>query len=173
MKATAADPLATQEKCIKGLVAQNGSSPDALIEVLHKVQEIYGYLPETALSQVARQLHMPLSRVYGVASFYNGFQLTVPAAHSCELCMGTTCFVKGANALLAPLEQRLQQQLDGPATADGWRLSQVSCQGACGHGPVLVVDGQMISRASAQQLQGQLDAAGLPNRTPKPTPGAP
>jgi len=167
------EPWFARQAAISREIRRRGADPTALIEVLHQVQEIYGYLPETALSQVARQLHMPLSRVYGVASFYNGFQLTVPAAHSCELCMGTTCFVKGANALLAPLEQRLQQQLDGPATADGWRLSQVSCQGACGHGPVLLVDGQMISRASAQQLQGQLDAAGLPNRTPKPTPGAP
>jgi NADH:ubiquinone oxidoreductase subunit E len=173
MKATAADPLATQEKCIKRLVAQNGSSPDALIEVLHQVQGIYGYLPETALGEVARQLQMPLSRVYGVASFYNGFQLAVPAAHSCELCMGTSCFVKGANGLLTLLEQRLQQKLGGPAPAEGWELRQVSCQGACGHGPLLLVDGQLISPAPAPQLQSQLDAAGLPNRAPKPTPGAP
>ena len=180
MKATAAAPIASEataeQKRINRLVAQNGSSPDALIEVLHQVQEIYGYLPEAALSQVAQQLRLPLSRVYGVASFYNLFHLEAPAAHSCELCMGTSCFVMGASELVALLEQRLQQQLDGPSAADGWVLRQVSCQGACGQGPVLVVDGQLISQATAQGpglLQGQLDAAGLPKRAPKPSLGAP
>jgi hypothetical protein len=103
MKATAADPLATQEKCIKRLVAQNGSSPDALIEVLHQVQGIYGYLPETALGEVARQLQMPLSRVYGVASFYNGFSTGSSRCPQLRAVYGHQLLCEGSQWFADPL----------------------------------------------------------------------
>ncbi|MCH9713835.1 MAG: NAD(P)H-dependent oxidoreductase subunit E [Cyanobacteria bacterium] len=128
------------------LVRQHRGRADALIEVLHQVQELYGFLPRPALHQVARELQLPLARVYGVASFYHLFRLEPPAAHRCAVCLGTACFVKGGAELAAQLEQRLGVRLDAPAGDGSWALEHVSCLGACGQAPVLVVDGQLAPK---------------------------
>ena len=72
--------------------------PDALIEVLHTAQELFGYLDDDVLVYVGRSLRVPLSRVYGVATFYNFFSLKPQGEHTCVVCMGTACYVKGAGA---------------------------------------------------------------------------
>jgi NADH:ubiquinone oxidoreductase subunit E len=153
------------EQRITQVIRRHGSQPDALIEVLHQVQEINGYLPRTALRQVARQMQMPLSRVYGVASFYHLFRLEAPTAHRCAVCLGTACFVKGGAQLAAHLEQRLGVRLDDPAGNGAWAVEHVSCLGACGQAPVLVVDGLLATRLAVDDplaLDAQLDVAGLP-----------
>ncbi len=150
---------------ISRITRRLGNRPDALIEVLHQVQELHGYLPPEVLDQVARQLNLPLSRVFGVASFYHLFRLEPPTAHRCAVCLGTACFVKGGAELARELETRLGVRLDDP-TGDGlWQLQHVSCLGACGQAPVLVVDGAMITRLRVEEpahLARQLDAAGVP-----------
>ncbi|EDY38448.1 NADH dehydrogenase (ubiquinone) flavoprotein 2, putative [Cyanobium sp. PCC 7001] len=146
------------------LIRQQRGRADALIEVLHQVQELYGYLPPGALEQVARELKLPLARVHGVASFYHLFRLEAPTAHRCAVCLGTACFVKGGGELAARLEQRLGLQLDDPAGNGNWALEHVSCLGACGQAPVLVVDGQMEPRLPMDDpaaLDGRLAALGL------------
>jgi NADH:ubiquinone oxidoreductase subunit E len=153
------------EQRITQVIRRHGSQPDALIEVLHQVQEINGYLPRTALRQVACQMQMPLSRVYGVASFYHLFRLEAPTAHRCAVCLGTACFVKGGAQLAAHLEQRLGVRLDDPAGNGAWAVEHVSCLGACGQAPVLVVDGLLATRLAVDDplaLDAQLDVAGLP-----------
>src|SRR5271156_1578756 len=79
--------------------------PDALIEVLHKAQELFGYLDVDVLRTVARGLKLPPSRVYGVATFYHLFSLKPQGAHTCVVCLGTACFVKGADHLLRAVEE--------------------------------------------------------------------
>jgi bidirectional [NiFe] hydrogenase diaphorase subunit len=138
---------------------------DALIEVLHEVQLRHGYLPRPVLRQVACSLQLPLSRVFGVASFYHLFQLEAPSAHRCTVCLGTACFVRGGPELAAVLAHRLGARLDGPASAAGWSLQSVSCLGACGQAPVLVVDGALLTRLpleDAAALAGRLAAMGVP-----------
>jgi len=156
------------------LIRQHRGRADALIEVLHQVQELYGYLPPGALAQVARELKLPLSRVHGVASFYHLFRLEAPTAHRCAVCLGTACFVKGGGELAARIEQRLGLRLDDAAGNGTWALEHVSCLGACGQAPVLVVDGQLEPRLpmddpealdrrlSALGLTADADAAGAP-----------
>jgi NADH:ubiquinone oxidoreductase subunit E len=138
--------MAPAPTAIRRLVRQQRGQADALIEVLHQVQELHGYLPRPALDEVARELQLPLSRVYGVASFYHLFRLAPPAAHRCAVCLGTACFVRGGGELAQRLEQRLGVRLDGPAGDGTWALESVSCLGACGQAPVLVVDGQLEPR---------------------------
>ena len=150
---------------ISRLVRQQRGQADALIEVLHQVQALCGFLPRAALLQVAKELQLPLSRVYGVASFYHLFRLAPPAAHRCAVCLGTACFVQGGAALAAGLERRLGIRLDAPAGTGAWALERVSCLGACGQAPVLVVDGQLALRLpidDAADLACRLDALGLP-----------
>jgi NADH:ubiquinone oxidoreductase subunit E len=168
MSQSAADPDASA--AIDRLLRRHRGRADALIEVLHEVQGIHGYLPRASLRQVARGLRLPLSRVQGVASFYHLFRLEAPSAHRCALCLGTACFVRGGADLAAALEARLEARLDGPPSAGGWALQTVSCLGACGPAPVLVVDGVLLTQLPVddpEALEARLTAAGLPGRAPR------
>jgi bidirectional [NiFe] hydrogenase diaphorase subunit len=136
---------------------RNHYQPDALIEVLHRAQEAFGYLDQEVLLYIARQLKLPLSRVYGVASFYHLFSLKPSGAHSCVVCLGTACYVKGANQIIELLQNKLGIKV-GETTDD----SQVSllaarCLGACGIAPVVVFDGivkgKLTPAASLENLQ--------------------
>ncbi len=113
---------------------------DALIEVLHKAQDLFGFLETDVLLYVARALKLPPSRVYGVATFYHLFTLKPQGEHACVVCMGTACFVKGADRLLAAAEQ-LAGIKAGQTTPDG-KLSLLTarCIGACGIAPAVVYD---------------------------------
>jgi bidirectional [NiFe] hydrogenase diaphorase subunit len=113
---------------------------NALIEVLHAAQELFGYLEDDLLYFVARGLKLPPSRVYGVATFYHFFSLKPKGEHTCVVCTGTACYVKGADALLAAVEGRAGIK-PGETTADG-RLSLLTarCLGACGIAPAVVLD---------------------------------
>lgn len=161
----AATAAAIAEKRINQVIRQHGARADALIEVLHQVQEIHGYLPKDTLGQVSRQLRLPFSRVYGVASFYHLFHLDPPTAHRCAICLGTACFVKGGADLADRIEERLGLKLDDPAGNGEWALQHVSCLGACGQAPVLVVDGVLATKVPVDQpeaLNLRLDEAGMP-----------
>lgn len=158
-------PQLDERRRITQIVRRQGGRADALIEVLHQVQELQGFLPATALQQVAKELQLPLSRVQGVASFYHLFRLDPPTAHRCAVCLGTACYVNGGADLARELEARLGVRLDDPAGNGLWALEHVSCLGACGQAPVLVVDGAMVTRLLVEdpaRLAQQLDQAGLP-----------
>ena len=150
---------------IARLIHQQGGRSDALIEVLHRVQDLEGYLSPTSLRQVAVELGLPLSRVLGVASFYHLFRLQPPTPHRCAVCLGTACFVRGAGDLARILEHHLGLRLDDPSGDGSWSLQRVSCLGACGQAPVLVVDGALATRLPVddpEALRQRFAAAGLP-----------
>lgn len=114
---------------------------DALIEVLHAAQELFGYLELDLLYFIARHLKLPPSRVYGVATFYHFFTLKPKGKHTCVVCTGTACYVKGADGLLASL-RTASGVGPGETTPDG-NLSVLTarCLGACGIAPAVVLDG--------------------------------
>lgn len=120
--------------------------PDALIEVLHKAQESFGYLEEDVLTYIARGLKLPLSKVYGTATFYHLFSLKPSGAHTCVVCLGTACYVKGSNKVAEQLEQELGIQM-GETTPDGKiSLMAARCIGACGIAPAVVFDGTVAGK---------------------------
>ena len=126
--------------------------PDALIEVLHTAQELFGFLEDDLLLYVARGLRLPPSRVYGVATFYHLFTFSRKGEHTCTICTGTACYVKGADDLLAVVE-KLTGTHPGKTTADGKvSLETARCLGACGLAPIVVFDGQVIGQISAEQV---------------------
>jgi bidirectional [NiFe] hydrogenase diaphorase subunit len=132
--------------------------PDALIEVLHKAQESFGYLEEEVLRYIARQLKLPLSRVYGVASFYHLFSLKPSGVHSCVVCLGTACYVKGANQILETLQTKLGVKV-GETTADGQvSLLSARCLGACGIAPAGVFDGVVGGKLTPEVSLDKLQA---------------
>ncbi|AFY30463.1 NADH:ubiquinone oxidoreductase 24 kD subunit [Cyanobium gracile PCC 6307] len=164
---TSPTAVETGDARIAQAVRRHGARADALIEVLHQVQEIHGYLSPESLREVAVAMRLPLSRVHGVASFYHLFRLEPPTAHRCAICLGTACYVKGGGQVAARIEQRLGVRLDDPVGDGVWALQHVSCLGACGQAPVLVVDGELVTRLPVdepEQLEARLDAAGLPQR---------
>jgi len=123
---------------------------DALIEVLHKAQELFGYLEDDLLLFIACKLKLPPSRVYGVATFYHFFALKPQGEHTCVVCLGTACYVKGADKVLAAVEEKAKIKA-GETTADN-RLSLLTarCIGACGIAPAVVYDGQVGARQTPE-----------------------
>ncbi len=133
---------------------------DALIEVLHAAQGLFGYLELDLLHFVAHHLKLPLSRVYGVATFYHFFTLKPKGAHTCVVCTGTACYVKGADQLLTAVGAAADIR-PGDTTSDGQlSLLTARCLGACGVAPAVVLDGAVhghqTPRALLQQLKGWL-----------------
>lgn len=131
---------------------------DALIEVLHVAQEVFGYLEEGVLTHVAHGLKLPLSKVYGVATFYHLFSLKPSGVHSCVVCMGTACYVKGSGQILDGLRAELGVEV-GETTADGQvSLTVARCLGACGIAPAIVLDGAVLGKLDAAAAIAQVQA---------------
>jgi bidirectional [NiFe] hydrogenase diaphorase subunit len=143
-------------------------SQDQLIEILHVAQDVFGYLSPDLLVYIARALKLPPSRVYGVATFYHLFTFDEPGDHSCTICTGTACFVKGADDIVLALS-REHSVAAGQTTADGrFTLSTARCLGSCGLAPVAVIDGEVRGHLDAEaavaavaaNLAATADAAG-------------
>lgn len=123
---------------------------DALIEVLHKAQELFGCLEDDLLLFISHKLKLPPSRVYGVATFYHFFQLKPQGEHTCVVCMGTACYVKGAEKVIAAIQQQAKIH-PGETTADN-KLSLLTarCIGACGIAPAVIYDGQVAAKQTPE-----------------------
>jgi len=143
-------------KLVNGTMRRNGYARHALIETLHSVQGAFGYLDVPALRYVAASLDLPLSKVYGVATFYHLFMLEPKGRHACVVCTGTACYIKGASGLLDAV-QRHCDVATGGTTEDG-RLSLLTarCVGACGLAPAVVVDGNVLGKQTPASLLGKV-----------------
>ncbi len=125
----------------------------ALISVLHKAQEIFGYLPEEVQSFVAEQLGLSLAKVYGVVSFYSFFTMTPKGKHPVAVCMGTACYVRGADKVLKDFENELGIKA-GETTADGlFSIDALRCVGACGLAPVVLIGEDVYGRDEAKDVK--------------------
>ena len=123
------------------VIKREGSGEASLIQVLNGTQEILGFLPKEALVYISEKLKVPLSRTYGIVTFYNFFKTEKDADHVINICMGTACYVKGANIILKKLESELNIK-SGQITPDKkFSIREVRCIGACGMGPLISVDG--------------------------------
>jgi bidirectional [NiFe] hydrogenase diaphorase subunit len=139
-------------KMIDVAMRRHGYTSHALIEVLHQVQGVFGYLDDPAMNYVADSLGLPLSKVYGVATFYHLFTLKPQGAHTCVICTGTACYIKGAGELAEGIRQRYGVRL-GETTEDK-RLSVLGarCIGACSIAPAVVLDGNVLGHQSVDEL---------------------
>lgn len=145
-------------KIVDAKMRRLGYTSHALIETLHTVQESFGYLDHEALTFVARALHVPPSRVYGVATFYNFFSLKPQGAHTCVVCLGTACYVKGADKILAAIEKFVGIK-SGETTPDKQlSLLTARCIGACAIGPAVIYDGVVAGHrtpdSAVEKLKG-------------------
>lgn len=131
---------------------------DALIEVLHTAQEAFGFLEDDLLIYVARQLRLPLSWVYGVATFYHFFTLKPQGEHNCVVCLGTACYVKRAAEIVAALRAEFGIE-PGQTTSDNkLSIAAARCLGSCGLAPVLVLDGEVLGRELPESVVAKVQA---------------
>jgi NADH-quinone oxidoreductase E subunit len=151
--------LMTEEKCcsecgeidirlenVKDITKKFKDMKGALIPALHEVQKLYGYLPEEALQVVSEELDIPMSEIYGVSTFYSQFTLEPKGEHIIKVCLGTACYVKGAQDIIERLSSVLEVEI-GKTTSDGkFTLEAARCLGACGLAPVLMVDDKVYGR---------------------------
>jgi bidirectional [NiFe] hydrogenase diaphorase subunit len=139
-------------RMVDATMRRMGNASHALIEALHTVQETFGYLDTDSLRYVANTLRVPLSQAYGVATFYHFFSLKPPGAHTCVICTGTACYIKGAAKLLHALEDKFAIR-PGETTQDG-KLSLVTarCVGSCGLAPVAVFDQKLHGMMTPETL---------------------
>ena len=130
---------------------------DALIPILQELQDEQGYLAEDSIREVSVMLKLPLSKVYGVASFYNQFRFNPIGKYHILICRGTACHVKGSVALLHSLRNELKIE-PGQTTRDGlFTLDVVACIGACGLAPVVNINGQFHAKVTPMKLQRILE----------------
>jgi bidirectional [NiFe] hydrogenase diaphorase subunit len=161
MATTVAKPAVPSQdkrwKIVDATLRRVGLHSRGLIESLHTVQEAFGYLDETALRYVAVSLRVPLSRVYGVATFYLFFTLKPGGEHTCVICLGTACYIKGAPQLVETV-RREEGVVPGETTPDG-KISVVSarCLGSCGLAPAVVYDGEIAGKVTPELLRQHLE----------------
>lgn len=124
---------------LNAICAEFGNQPGELINILHKAQDRFGYLPEEVQRVIARRLDIPVSKVYGVVTFYSFFTMTPKGEFPISVCMGTACYVRGAEKVLDEFRRLLKIEV-GETTADNkFSLSSLRCVGACGLAPVVMI----------------------------------
>ena len=138
---------------IKEICESFDNNPGELINVLHKTQESFGYLPEEVQQVVADCLGIPVGRVYGVVSFYSFFTMKPKGKYAISVCLGTACYVKGAEKILDALKSELKIA-EGGVTEDGkFSLDVLRCVGACGLAPVMTINGKTYGRLVPEHVK--------------------
>jgi bidirectional [NiFe] hydrogenase diaphorase subunit len=158
MMSTAPSAEDKRWRVVEATMRRHGYQPHSLIETLHTTQESFGFLDEDSLRYIARSLNMPPSQVYGVATFYKFFTLKPKGAHhTCVLCSGTACHLKGIQEILTTLEEQMNVK-PGESTADG-KVSVMTarCLASCGHAPVAVFDGKVVGGLTPAKVLRQLE----------------
>jgi NADH-quinone oxidoreductase subunit E len=136
----------------KEIVARYHGERSSLIAILQDIQEAYRYLPKDILAYVSKELLIPLTRIYEVATFYKAFSLTPQGEHIVKLCVGTACHVRGAANILDKLERDLRLKPGQTSRDFKFTLETVNCVGACALGPVMVLDGEYHGQVNLKKV---------------------
>lgn len=140
-------------KVIKEICDSFGNKPGELINVLHKAQGHFGYLPAEVQEYIAECLQIPVAKVYGVVSFYSFFTMTPKGEYPINVCLGTACYVRGAEKVLDALKNELKIEV-GQVTPDGkFSLNCLRCVGACGLAPVMSIGGKTYGRMTPEKVK--------------------
>jgi len=146
------------KKTIEDICIYYKNDPGDLIKILHKAQTAFGYLPESVQREIAYRLKISVAKVYGVVTFYSFFTMTPKGKHAISVCMGTACYVRGAEKVLDELKDQLKIKVGG-VTEDGkFSLDCLRCVGACGLAPVLLIGEKVYGRVEPSQIKGILDS---------------
>jgi NADH-quinone oxidoreductase subunit E/NADP-reducing hydrogenase subunit HndA len=138
---------------LEKVIAEHKDKPGALIPVMHEAQDLFGYLPISVQQAIADGLGVPLADVYGVATFYSKFTLQAKGEFQINVCLGTACYVKGAQAVVDKIAETLHIKV-GETTPDGkFSLDATRCIGACGLAPVMTVNEKVYGELDADKVE--------------------
>ena len=142
-----------QEEALKKIIAENKDQKGALMPVMQKAQDIYGYLPIEVQTMIADGMGIPLEKVYGVSTFYSQFALNPKGKYQISVCLGTACYVKGSGDVYAKIEEILGIK-GGECTPDGkFSLDACRCVGACGLAPVMMINDEVYGRLKPDDVK--------------------
>ena len=143
---------AEQERQLLDFIEEHKQVGGCLMPIMQKAQEIYGYLPIEVQKIIAEQTGIPMSKIYGVATFYSQFNLNPKGKYQISVCLGTACYVKGAGNIMDRVQQYLGIE-DGGCTPDGkFSLDSCRCIGACGLAPVMMINDKVFGRLGADDV---------------------
>ena len=149
--------------CVQTIIAERGdSSREQLIPLLQEIQSREGFVSRAAMTDLAAALDTPVSRVYGVATFYNQFRFAPLGDHVIEVCRGTACHVKQSLTLYQHLQRRLKLRPDGNSSDGRFTVISVACLGACSIAPVIKLDGEFHGHLTVESLNALLDRLDQP-----------
>ena len=139
---------------VQNFVNEWKDAPGNLIMVLHAVQEHYGYVPRDVAMRLARELEIPLAKIYGVITFYHFFKTEKPGRNKIAVCMGTACYLKGAADLIDEVQNLLDIDVNETTDDEEFSMEAVRCVGCCGLAPVLTVNGEVHGKVKTDQVAG-------------------
>ncbi len=138
---------------LDAFIASTGNNPSELIAILHRAQSIFGYLPMNVQTFIAEKLHINVSKVYGVVTFYSFFTMVPKGEYVINICLGTACFVRGADKILNRVEELLKIK-NGETTPDGkFTLTTLRCVGACGLAPVMQINDKTYGNVTVDDVE--------------------
>lgn len=143
---------------IREIIVHTEGRAGALIRVLQQVQEVIGYLPETVLRIIAREMKVPLSEIYGIVSFYHFFSLIPKGKYVIQVCLGTSCYVKGGQRILEALKKDYNLEPGSITTDNKFSLETVRCLGCCGLSPVVAVSNDIHRRVKPGNIKDILES---------------
>ncbi len=145
-------------KLILAKIKKENYRQDALIEILHAAQNAYGYLPLNVLAFITKELKVPPSRVYSTVTFYHFFSLKSKGEHTCLVCTGTACYVKGAQALLDEIENKFHIKPGEVTAGNKLGVQTARCIGACGLAPAVVIDDEVKAKVTTAEIHNMITA---------------
>ncbi len=145
-----------QEQQLLAAIAELKDEPGSLMPIMQRAQEIYGYLPIEVQTIISDQTGVPLEKIYGIATFYAQFALAPKGQYRISVCLGTACYVKGAQSVFDKISETLKLK-EGECTPDGkFSLEACRCVGACGLAPVMMINDDVYGRLTPDQIEGIL-----------------
>ena len=152
--------LGTEEqvKEFNDLLEENKNKKDCIMPVLQKTQSIFGYIPEESVSLISNALNIATSEIFGIITFYSQFTLTPKAKYNLDICLGTACFVLGANEILEKILSKLGVRV-GEMTKDGkWIVTSCRCLGCCGLAPAITINGEVYGKLKVEDIDKIIDS---------------
>ena len=141
---------------VKDICKRYNNEAGEVINVLHKVQGEFGYLSAEVQELVAKELNIPVARVYGIVSFYSFFTMTPKGRYPISVCLGTACYVRGAEKVIDELKRQLAIQVGGTTPDGKFSLNCLRCVGACGLAPVMMIGDKVYGRVTPDKVAGIL-----------------
>jgi NADH-quinone oxidoreductase subunit E len=138
------------------IIKQYGGKESAILAILQDIQSKEKYLPKEALEEVSQKMHIPVTQVFRIATFYNALSIKPRGRHKVDVCLGTACHVRGGNKIIDKLSRDLRIQVGETTKDKRFTLESVRCVGCCSLGPVMVVDGNVFGRLTQEKVPGLL-----------------